>query len=402
MSTMKFDRYRVSSRKDLLHFVADTLSGANLYTDIGKHPKEWIEELCIINGMLTGENLVAGIGIRMPPENDPDFQRLGENVFLYRGQKENSRGLWLSEQTKIHNSEMKLVPYTQWTHYRMGSWGTLSVNADFSDIPYETFLPENFEPKSKVVKNDKRPILFFEIPRNGGKALGVYAKGCNISTSRLYNPPSYRRTNLIGIEKVSSRNEMDRIIKLHEHGIHVPVVFGYYETPTEEFLFLKNVEGTDPSKFLDSKKERRIIIEQDAGMLAALCALGYRKIGFQSYDDKIFDGKNLYLIDTEEFDDLYFPENIDFRDLVLNPVERSKLDDFRSMQRDLFIQTLRDAIYEYRKTLLRNSDDMSLYVKKFYEKIGWKEPSRSEINKIITYPKNYITMSHHIGMMMEE
>ena len=398
MPNIEFDTHRVGSRKDVLHFVEETLTD-KVYEGLVKNTERWIEELTGIYYMLTGEDIVAGVGINYPPLTDPDFKNLGGNVFLYRGTDLRSKGLWVSEETTTFDLKLKKeVPCTQWTHYNIGARATLTINKNFKDVPIETFLPENFEPKSKAVKTDKRPICTFNLETKLGE-ITVYAKGADVSTYKLYHPPSWRLTNLSQVIKTTSEKEMNMTLELAAQGVKVPTVVGYYAGPVEEFLFLQEVKGKSIPDFLDS--HRSTIIEQDAQMLAALCMLGYKKCGFVDFDDKVFDGKNLYLIDVDELRDMYWPAQFDFRQMLLNPADTSDLDEFRTSQRKLFTLTLRDAIYNYKGTLTPTLEDKALYINSFFQRVGWKKPTKAEIKEITTFPKNYETWERSLSMMCD-
>ncbi|HUS60503.1 MAG TPA: hypothetical protein VMX76_03990 [Nevskiaceae bacterium] len=171
----------------------------------------------------------------------------------------------------------------------------------------------------------------------------------------------------------------------------------------EEFLFLQKIEGENPSGFLES--QRQTIIEQDAQILVALCLLGYLKPGFEDFDDKVFDGQNLYLIDTDEIVDLYSQHGMapsDFKELLLNPTDVKALDEFRETQRFIFGKTLKDVLFRFRKTLVPTPEDQALYIASFFRKIGWPKPTEAQIRELTTFPENYLTLEQHIGMIMEE
>jgi len=395
MDKLEFKLHRVPARKDLLHFVEENLD-SNVYEKLGKDPDRWVEELNIIHGLLTGQSLTAGIDLIQPPQDDPEFKKLGDRAFLYRGDKREYIGLWVSEQkTRFDLSKNADVPYTSWTNYRVGGYGTLNINPKYDDLDYELFLPENFEKKSKIVKQGNRQIFNFDI-----QTINVYAKSCYIEISKLYEPPSYRLTSVSRINKVTSKQEMERFLKLAEHGVDVPEVLAYYEGPVEEFLFSKRVEGQEPSKFIET--HRNEIIKQDAEMLAVLCLFGYRKVGFTDFDDKIFDGENLYLIDVDELRDLYCPVSYNFRQMLLNPSNKTELNEFRKAQKDRFVIALRDTIYMYKDSLTPDTESKSLYVKHFYQRIGLQEPNESELKDLIEFSDDYMTWDSYMFMMTEE
>lgn len=407
MAELNFETYTVNARKDLLHFIEEHVD-SKVYNKTGKNPSKWIDELNIINQMLTGDCLVAGTGFNVPPVRDHEFKELGNNVFLYRGKEGNLRGLWIREKKRLNSLEEKIEP-SEWTRYSIGSRAYLRINQDFKDIPFERFLPENFEQISsstnkvkgtgnRVVQN-KRPILQFTINQREG-SLKVYAKGAELIHSMYYDyaKPLYRLTRLSSINKITSKSELQKTIDLAELGIKVPRIIGYYESVIEDFLFLEEVKGDSPLEYLPKFKEE--LIKQDAEMLAALCLGGYRKQGFADFDDKIFDGKNLYLIDVDECIDLYFSDNPDYRKILLNPHDK-RLDEFRSFQKSIFRQVLKDAVFDYKDSLLPNTDEQKSYISYFYKRLGCKEANEKEIKELLTFGKNFLTFDSHLNLISD-
>jgi len=397
-SELSFTRTNVPARRDILHFVEENLN-PKIYEDLGKNPNHWIEELDIISQSLTGNGLFCSIGIDLPPQNDPEFKKLGDDVYIYRGNARRLRGIWITKKVAGYNFQNgQKEECTQWSLFRMGTFAELHLNAEFSDIPIENFLPEKFEQESTVVKNDKRPILTFEVKR-GDKSITVFAKGAFTRTFLMYDAPSYRLTKLSRVEKTTSQKEMENFIKLGQKGIKVPKILGYYKGPVEEFLFMEKVNGENPLNFLDSHRES--IIKQDAEMLANLCLSGYRKTGFCDFDDKIFDGQSLYLVDVDECIDLYFPSSPDFKQILLDPNNPKVLKDFREVQKLLFENTLKDAIYDYRKSLTQTFNDKILYISSFFQKIGWGDPTPKKVKELTTFSKDYLTFDSYISMMAD-
>ncbi len=401
MEEIQFERHTAHARKDLLHFVEE-YADKDVYKHIGEKPDEWREELNIINHLLIGESLVGGTGINLPPIDDSEFRELGGNLFLYRGNQTRGRGLW-----KKTTFDKEIAEYTgkseEWTQYPIGTRAVVRVNRKFSDIPFETFLPENFENISEKVekeKGNKRPILKFRVKTNG-EDKNIYAKGADISYGFYYShaQPKFRLTPISSIHKTTSKREMERTLEFSKLGINVPEVIGYYEALVEEFLFLSEVKGESPDVFFDA--HRKEIIQQDAKMLGKICLAGYRKQGFTDFDDKIFDGKYLYLIDVDECVDLYFGLSPGYRKILLNPKETSGLRDFRKMQKAIFKGTLKDALSEYRKSLTPTKEDMKYYAKTFYKTLGWKEPSQRQISKLTTFSGDYMTQDRFMSMMSD-
>lgn len=394
----RFISLRFPPRKDLLNFVEENLD-KNVLKKLGKNPKRWLEELDIILYGINRDNLVCAIDMYLPPKEDKEFQRLGKDVFLYRGEKFGFRGLWLSkEKTRYDLQQKKYIPHTEWNYYKLATSSTLWIDVNFEKYA-DCFLPENFESKAQKISEGKRPIYTFEI-NDGEKNTTVYAKGAAI-LGKIYltNPPSYRLTSFSRLEKLSSKAEMEKLEKMAKQKIKVPEIIGTYESLFEEYLFLKKVDGQYPNEYL--KTHRQTIIKQDAEMLANLCLLGYRKQGFADFDDKIFNGENLYLIDVDEVVDIYseyYFKGKEFRNILANPFNQKLLNKFRVFQKSLFKQSLRDALYEYRQSLAPSKEDKILYVKTFYKNIGWKEPRESEIKSLLKFPKNYFTFDRAMAL----
>lgn len=394
---VQFRSFRFPARKTILSFIRENLD-KKFDEKLGKNPERGIEELDIINTIIKGDPLVCGVNTRQPPANDEAFVKIGDNVFLYEGKDINSRGLWISKQAERYDlNSGGMVPYTEWSSYKLNTNATLAINEKYDINPTE-LLPENFEPKSMVVQEDKRKILKFKA-NFGGNEREIYAKGSWIIFSFFSEPPSYRLTALAECRKVTSKREMETNLKLTNSGINVPPVVGYYESMFEEFSFVETVAGDNPIRHLQSHRET--IIKQDAEMLARLCLLGYHKQGFADFDDKIFNGKDLFLIDTEEIEDLYHLEAIDFRSLLLNPTNEKELGEFRNSQMHIFTGELRDVIFEYRNSLLQSVESRILYAKSFYKALGLKEPTQKEMRKMLSFKLNYMTRDRYVSAMMD-
>ena len=403
MKEIEFDYHRVPSRKDLLHFIEEH-ADKEVYTKIGENPSAWLDELQIINKMLTGMDLVGGIELNQPPLGDKDFRELGNGAYLYRGANRILRGLWI---TKNKNLE-KIASEDEWTHYRMETSAILRINQEFSDIKPEIFLPDNIKSKGeRVQKNkkeveavEKREIYKFQANHNNQK-VGIYAKGAEVICSHYYSyaKPGFRLTTLSNILKTTSKREMEITLALAKLGAKVPTVVGYYKESLEEFLFLTEIKGNTPDKCNDSDK--KIIIKQDAKLLATLCLSGFRKPGFTDFDDKIFDGSNLYLIDVDECRDLYYPSTPNFREMLLNPKDTSALTKFRGLQTQIFEKMLKDALFEYKQNLIPTREDQTQYINSFYGRIGWNKPTEKEITRLIDFPRNYMTFDSHMTIMCD-
>ncbi len=400
MKEIQFKSHFVNARKDLLHFVEEN-ADKEVYKHIGEKPDEWKDELNIISHLLIGEGLIGGTGINLPPINDSEFRELGGNLFLYRGNHTRERGLWKKKDLGKKMEEL-IGNRFEWTQYSIGTKAVLKINQQFSDIPIETFLPENFEKISEEVEKEKgikRPIWKFAVQTNG-TAMNVYAKGADITYGFYYSyaQPKFRLTPISSIQKTTSKEEMEITIELSKLGINVPEIVGYYKASVEEFLFLSEVKGKSPDNFFNT--HRKEIIEQDAEMLGKVCLAGYRKQGFEDFDDKIFDGKDLYLIDVDEYVDLYYGFR-DYRKVLLNSKETSGLRDFRKMQKATFKGALKDVLSEYRKSLTPTREDMEYYARIFYKSLGWKEPSQKQLSKLTTFSDDYMTQDRFMSIMSD-
>ncbi|KYK27125.1 hypothetical protein AYK26_00325 [Euryarchaeota archaeon SM23-78] len=393
---INFEAYPVNSRKNLVDFIQEHYK-EDLLKEIGANPERWIEEFSIIQGLLTGEGLSLSVDIHHPPIEDRDFKKIGKNVFFYSGNRVNSRGLWISKQvpdySKGFDTEETRI---QWTRCRLGSTAYLRINPDFNGISIDDLLPENFEPRSEKIKTDQRPILRFKVNIRGIEET-IYAKGSRVDTSFYYEKPSYRLTPIANIKKLSSQEDFNKILMLAEQGIKVPAVIGVYESDYEDFLFLREVKGERPDEQFSQHREE--IIRQDATMLAKLLKLGYRKCGFEDFDDKVFDGTHLHLIDVDEVVDLYSYQNVDYRKILLDPKD-SLVRNFRYYQRKLFVKLLKDAIFVYNGSLLTNEGHKRQYIKHFFEEMKWGL-TENKIKSILTFPKIYHTYESEISMMLD-
>jgi hypothetical protein len=391
---IKFNYHRANARKDLLHFIEEKVD-SKICEKIGKDADAWLEELSMIHGMLNGCPISCSTGIHAPPLDSPEFKKLGEKIYLYNGKE--ARSLW------TFNGKDSSNP-SNWTHYSIGSSASLAINKRYSIMP-ESLLPENFEKISeKVIKKkgleetavEGRPILKFEADDKSGKT-SVYAKGAQIVCTYFYDyaKPKYRLTSISSATKIDSKGELEKTAELMNAGVKVPDIIGYYESLAEDFIFLGEVKGKSPLKCMDKKQD---MIKQDAEMLSAICCAGYFKPGFTDFDDKIFDSKNLYLIDIDECLDIYAHFKPEYRKMLLNPNDTEELGRFRKFQTGFFRQMLKDAIFEYQENLTQSRDDKKLYITSFYRHMKWPEPSEKEIKSILRFPKNYITHESAVCM----
>jgi len=407
MAEQRFQFHSVNARKDLIQYVEETLE-PDVLKKIGENPGAWIDELNIVNRILTREGLVGGTGIHMPPLDDPDFQKLGNNAYFYRGEQVRLRGLWIKKDKEIP-PEISTDQRHNWTHYRMGGRAQLQLLPEFEHTK-DSFLPENFELvarkaiktfNGRVEEADKRPILIFPV-HSKGEPFNVYAKGCFLSPSYYFSGagPGFRLTRLAGMQRVTSKKEMKTTEDLARLEVNLPRVLGYYEAPLEEFLFLEEVQGDHPNEHITTHRE--LLIDQDAHMLAALCLTGYHKQGFaNSWDDKVFNGQDLYLIDVDECLDVYGPLVPPYREVLLDPRDTSKLDEFRRSQRGLFERHLQDALYDYRTSLVTEPAHQERYIRRFFSSMKWDSPGPEKIRELTTFREDYMTLERWSGLMAD-
>lgn len=398
MKNESFIHHRLNSRKNLLEFIRE-ITGVDVCLEIGKDPGKWIQELSIVNQLLTGMGLGGVTGLDMPPVGNPEFNDLGKDSFLYLGAKDRLKGLWIKKDLGLEGLR---GTSQEWTQYRLGTRAHLWINPRYGDISPEELLPERIELEGTRVRSQKgetkRPIWRTRIKRDCGN-LEIYAKGADTSASFLVDPPYFRLTSIAGISRTDSEREMETTLTLRDLGVNVPDVVGYYKSDFEQFLFLRAIEGDSPDKWLPKFKNK--IIEQDARMLALMFLGGYTKNGFGDYDDKIFDGNKLWLIDVDECKDLYFTMAPDFRGILLNSKDPRLYPRFRKTQRRFLQRWLKDTIYDYQQSLLPLQEDKERYTKVFFKTMGWEKPGDRELNRLLTFERNYQTIEGYVGMMQD-
>ena len=400
----QFKLHRFVPRTTLLDFISKELD-PKVVEKVGRRPDRWYEELNIVHGIMTGESLGRITGPFAPPIGDKDLKEIGKGVFLYSGSNRQLRGLWTSRNTTDHDFMTgKDVPRVEWTMWTLGDKADLAVSLAYPGINPSDLLPENFEPKSERIRikggEGKRPILRFRV-KDGDTQKTVFGKGSLRALTYFCRDsrPRHRLTSLAACSRITSEKEMEVALDLAEMGVRVPPTIGYYKAPFEEFLFLEEVEGKDPSHWLRTHRED--IIVQDARMLAALCRLGYHKQRFADFDDKIFNGKELYLIDTEEIVDLYDHVFSGFREVLLDPTDAQGREEFRAFQTKMFMEELTDAVHDYRESLLESVDSRILYAKTFCDAMGMKAPSGAAIKALVTVKENHSTRDDNFTAMSD-
>jgi hypothetical protein len=377
------ETHRFPARESLLDYVATLVP--DLRQQIARDPVGWSEELGVIYEMLAGHPWTGLTGIDPPAEDRDD---IGENAAIVSGKGHFYDGLWIKRGDS-------------WTRYRVEELAVLKLSPQIGKVAIGHLLPENFTEEGELVKDNKRPIYRFTAPGPIGD-LKLFAKGSVRHTSK-YHPhakPSHRKTSLATMDHIRPAEEYRRIRRLSALGVSLPRTFGLYTSLTEEWMYTEYVEGREIPDWLDKPKAVETIIDKDAKMLAALCRAGYRKQGFCDFDDKIFDGENLFLIDTEELTDLYLPGPINFRELLLDPNDESALQDFRNLQRELFMVMLKDAVFEYRNSLLDTPERATQYILTFFGSFGW-DLDEDTLTSLLEFPDNYFTHDRFAAIMSD-
>jgi hypothetical protein len=397
MAQIKFVRHSVPSRKDLLHIVEEN-GCSKVYEDLPKNFDRWIEELHILNSFISKYSIGSMDSIYPPPIGSVNFKQLGENIFIYRGSKTRLRGIWVKSKIDPEIAEMFNRDEEVWKIYNLESNARLMINGDLR-IESSLLLPDNFETNAEIIQDiggcTQRKISKFNVEIDNKKT-SIYAKTSSFLMSFFSSKPSYRLTNIAHLHKYNSEDEINKYIRFANIGIKVPRIIGFYNSLPEDILFVEEQKGNQPDEYF--KKHRSTIINQDAIMLGLLFMAGYKKSGFCDFDDKIFDGKKLSLIDVDECCSLYSPFEPDFKEILINPCSEIKLIEFRKMQREVFLNGLKDVLFNYQDSLLPTPKLNKQYISSFFNVLNWGTPSKEEIINLTTFGKNYITLDQHLAM----
>lgn len=403
---INLELYNVPSKKDLIHFV-EKHTEKNVREGLKENTERWIEELNILYKGFTGEPIHSFGNAEhlsgMTPtdiKDDEGLEKLDDDVFLYRGEKPRMRGLWIREKREKLKMNCEIVEEDSWTRHSIGSSAELRLRKGYNDLDEDVFLPENFTERAEIVKENKRPIMTFPIERNDNEEI-IYAKGAATGISYIHEPPSYRLTSLAGVSRTTSEKEMKTALELKQKGVKVPEVIGYYESLAEEFLFLERIKGKNPSEFIDSDKKK--IIQKDAEMLANLHRAGYHKTGFSDFDDKLFDGEELYLVDFDETKDIFNLMGMNYEDLRENmkdPTEKEKWKEFRNRQANLFNDLLTDALDSYKGSLLTSEEDRRKYIEAYGNQAGWSELKEEKMREIMP-ERDHTSFDSYLAMIKE-
>ena len=258
------------------------------------------------------------------------------------------------------------------------------------DFYFENFLPRNFIRLGERIENIGRDIYKAPFLRRDGKKEIIVAKRQKLSFSHLNNPPEDWITSVSEIRVFKDvSEEVENLLELNSLGVPVENPVGYFKEGIEQYIFTRFVHGENPKEIITDDSRRNSYWKEDAKLLARLANAGYKHQGFYSpeFDDKIWDGKNVILIDADEtfkvaqnwrFSD-YFRENPD------------KLSNY-------FISSLEDCLsYVFSKVMRK--DEMIPYAQSFLEERG-EDVSRAE--KIVENLEiGRCTEESYFAMMMD-
>src|SRR3989344_2063563 len=188
----------------------------------------------------------------------------------------------------------------------------------------ETYYPENFIPsiwigKVEMVQEDRR-IYSLGAVKKDGSTQKIMIKGPKYLNTFLYVLPKHWLTSLSRISLYKNAQlEFETLINLQKHGIKTEKPLGYFEEGLENWLYTEFLEGQNPLELLEFPERREEVLKADARLLARLSKARMKHWYFYSpdFDDKLFIGGEICLIDTDETKDVfsqfhcgkYFKEN---------------------------------------------------------------------------------------------
>ncbi|PIN93717.1 hypothetical protein COU54_02060 [Candidatus Pacearchaeota archaeon CG10_big_fil_rev_8_21_14_0_10_31_24] len=404
---INFRKKCLPARENLLQFIERNIDDGFIFK-ARINGQRWLGELSDISGMLKENGFFGCEVFKQPPERSKDFRNISEDLFLYQGEINESKGLWKRELIPKEYRQHYQDREFKWIHYKVNSLAKVLVNEQFPNISCEALMPENFERCGEKIKKKnflgrdsygKRPIFRFNLGIDGIEEVYAKSSGLRFYFYHSYAKPQHRLTSVSDIQVTSALSEININESLSAEGVKVPRTIGYYDSITEQFAFFEGIRGVSPLEVID--KERETLIEQDAHMLASMCLAGYRKHGFEDFDDKVFYNGELYLIDSEDCQSLYSRSLENLINLLRDPSDSSELDKFRAEQRNIFVGTLRDALFSYQESLIRTPKEQMAYIRHFYEKMSWRTPSFDEIREIVSFPKDYMTADRHLSILSD-
>lgn len=210
-----------------------------------------------------------------------------ENIHILR-QKQGKRISFIDGHFIKYNCDI-------WQGYCLTGKNEFVLNENYSRLDLNIFSPENLARNGELVKSDRRNIYRLIIDNSV-----FYVKSSFINLLPRGNLDHYDQfENFPRIQKLSSKTEAERFLRLAKLGVNVPRVIGYSTGQINDILVMEAVYGDHPTEF-DYLENRFNILKQDQQILSALTALGLEKKGFEDFDDKILKDGKLYLIDVDE------------------------------------------------------------------------------------------------------
>jgi hypothetical protein len=222
------------------------------------------------------------------------------------------------------------------------------------------YYPESFCPRSwfgsaqtlQTIFEGKREIYSYEVKNKDGSVKKIVAKRAQNSNSVYDNNTGRSLSSFTGVAR-SSKKEALVGIDLLRKGVDVAKPLGYFYQGCEHYAYFEFVHGQSPLEALKTDKRAKVW-ESDATLLARLANAGYKHWAFYSkdFDDKVWDGEKLVLIDCEETEKVQEKGNASF----LVPKNKRKR---------YFISTLMDCLGEYQQAGLISRDEMIDYARVF-------------------------------------
>jgi hypothetical protein len=227
------------------------------------------------------------------------------------------------------------------------------------------YYPESFCPRSwfgsaqilQSIFEGKREIYSYEVKTKDGSIKKIVAKRAQNSNSVYDNNTGRSLSSFTGVAR-SARKESLVGIDLLRKGVDVAKPLGYFYQGCEHYAYFEFVHGQSPLEALKTNKRAKVW-ESDATLLARLSNADYKHVGFysQEFDDKVWDGEKLVLIDCEETQKLVEKGTGFF----VVP---------KALRRIYFTSTLMDCLGQYSQRGLISPSEMLDYAKVFLKVRG--------------------------------
>ena len=172
-------------------------------------------------------------------------------------------------------------------------------------------------------------------------------------------------------------------MQLADAGVPVEEPLGYFEEGIEQYAFTKFVEGENPKDILEGSR-RFEVWNADATLLARLSREGYKHQYFYSpeFDDKIWDGEKLVLIDVDETFKIQ-----DGFEISHNQIQ------------EYHLSTLKDVLASYVSRKVMSSDEMPFYARTFFGVMGWNPDDAEYL--VRNLDPNKMTEESYNAIMMD-